>query len=169
MEQFLEKFTGEIAAWIAKVLTWFIGLLLSTSALLGCRLLLLQTDPADRLNETTLLAALLLVSIILLLSYIAYLHLRQRLVFRFGVLWDHRRQPYCPVHRVGLRNPGDWTARNEGFGLECRLCFWEGAGIENEAKSQKYIRLVDDSGKDITLEEAYEHCKDGGRYISKKP
>lgn len=49
--------------------------------------------------------------------------LSEKLIARFGLYWDKRKNPYCPTCKIPLRPDGYWKFANcETFSLSCPKC-----------------------------------------------
>jgi len=97
---------------------------------------------------TSVLLKLILVTTALcvllsMLSLFIYLHLKIKLVPKFGVLWDKKdKEPYCPVHRIPLARHKTKIGNDPATGLDCHKC-----------KEPSYP-LIDDDNRRLTLAEA---------------
>jgi len=69
---------------------------------------------------------------------------RQKMRKRFGFLWDADLQPHCPACSTPIQW-GEWAGTN-GWGFSC-------------AKCKRTMHLLDDSGQDISIEEARKMLK----------
>jgi hypothetical protein len=62
----------------------------------------LNGNPLSYTMQIVLL--ILIIITILLLPYVVYLRIKMKLFPRFGVYWDFKRNPYCPICKKLLSN-----------------------------------------------------------------
>lgn len=87
---------------------------------------------------------------------------RTRFTYRFGILWDKKRRPFCRICRTPLMNwspHSGWKfERRQGrtvrlpttfYAFDCPLC-------------TKPVRLVDHDGYEVSLEDALDSFRDPG-------
>ena len=69
-----------------------------------------------------LLSAIALSVLMFVVSLFIYLHLKIKLVSKFGVLWDKNKEPYCPVHRIPFARHKTKIGDSPGTGFNCAKC-----------------------------------------------
>ena len=108
-------------------------IVIQTGSLIGVYLL-------PQLSKKFLAGIVGLFSIILILQF-AYIYLLIKLKPVFGLLWDKSLNPYCPACKTLLSGYG----HRDGYGYSF-FCI----------KCKGLLSIQDDTGEDITLEQAKE-------------
>ena len=113
------------------------------------------SDAATPPILTGILIALFLLGIAALSGWLWWrCRQRNRFSYRFGILWDEHRHPFCPVCRTRL---GNWS-RHSSWKFECR----EGRTLRRPTTYHAFkcsvctkpVRLVDHDGYEVSLEQA---------------
>jgi hypothetical protein len=85
----------------------------------------IQKLPKEVFLKITTLAILLFV-LSSVLSFIFYIKLKNKLIPKFGVLWDKNKETYCPACRIPLSHYVTWKSDNpKDIGMkafECTRC-----------------------------------------------